>query len=93
MIVVSQGGHPTDVVVQGKNAEATSQFVRGTLAQIRNEMRHIGGAAPVAEGENLAILSQGFLEGFNQLRNRTGGNRIQSGLLSGDKVCNPTIHL
>src|SRR5580658_4914756 len=55
-VIVADGAHPTDIVIQREAAKTPVEFVRRALPQVRSEVRRVGRAAAVAENKNVAIL-------------------------------------
>ena len=58
-VIVPQGRHPGGIVVQRQDAEPARRHVGGAFAEVGREMGGVGGAAAVAEDENLRPLIPG----------------------------------
>ena len=92
-VVVAQRGHPAHVVVEGEDAKAFAEFVRSAFAQVRGEVRGVGGAAAVAENENLAVLLVRDAECLDERGDLFDGDGVERGLLFGDVIGDPAIHV
>ena len=76
-VVVAQRGDPTDVVVERQHAEALADLVAGAFAEVGGEVRGVGGAAAVAEDEDLPVFVDARFGAGRSAgrRRRAGSNR------------------
>ena len=80
-VIIPEGGHPTDVVVERQAAEALADLVRRALAQVGDEVRSVGRAAAVAEDEDLPVLGQRGAVAVDEARDGVLGDGVQRLLL------------
>ena len=77
--IVRVGRHRRDLLAQRHDFEAFLAAVAGAFDDVAGKMVGGGGAAPVAEDEDLAVFVAGLTEGFDGLVYLGGVDRVEGG--------------
>ena len=81
-VIVSEGGHPGDVVDEGNDAEPLTDFVGGSLAEIGREMGSAFMALPPLPKTKIwRSLVESPGKNCDEPRDGVGGNGIERGFL------------